>query len=224
MTPVKKIFTIAALSILPGVAAADDGDAVLDAWLERQATIKTWSADVTQVRNLQSLVQPLKSAGEVVFSRPQRFRWQLGEPPRTLAIGDGQQLLIAYPRLRQVERYRHGATEDPALQQVIDLLEVGFPSDAAAFHARYELLDFAAGEDSRRFDLRPRSADARRLLAGIALEIDEDWNLVASEFRFPDGSTIRNEFYGLRIDEPVDDGLFAFEAGDGWQVSEPLAQ
>jgi hypothetical protein len=86
------------------------------------------STYVQQTRKLRVLVRPLVATGHVVFAKPKRFRWQLGEPPRTLEIGTATELTVAYPRLRQVQRYRYGGDIDPALRQVLDLLEIGFPT------------------------------------------------------------------------------------------------
>lgn len=208
------------LSTLP--AAADSGSAALDAWLDRQVTITTWSADVTQVRTLAALKRPLEQRGHVVFARPQRFRWQLGVPPRTLAVGTPDGLSIAYPRLKKLERYPAGDDVDPALRQVIDLLEVGFPTSADKFHERYELLREESVADISVFRLRPRSAEARRLLREIALHVNLDGELVATEFLFEDQSTIRNEFHRRVLDGSVDEELFVLETGEGWEISEPL--
>ena len=64
----------------------DSSREFLNAWMDQQAKIKTWSADVVQIRNLKSLTRPLKSRGQVWFLQPNRFRWQLGDPPRTIAV------------------------------------------------------------------------------------------------------------------------------------------
>ena len=113
---------------------------------------------------------------------------------------------------------------DPALRQVIDLLEVGFPSSAEAFHARYELIAAEQRADIWDFLLLPRSEAARRLLDGIRLEVaGSGWQLIATEFEFPDGSRMRNSFSGLRVNEPVDESLFELTPGQDWLVSEPLA-
>ena len=60
----------------------------------------------------------------------------------------------------------------------IDLLEVGFPSDAEAFHARYELLETERRGALSSFLLAPRNPEARQLLRSIRLEVDEEGNLV----------------------------------------------
>ena len=136
-------------------AGIDSSREFLNTWMKEQAKIKTWSADVVQIRNLKSLVRPLKSRGRVWFQQPNRFRWQLGDPPRTIALRKNDELLIIYPRLKQVERFAVDEGIDPAWKQVLALLEVGFPSDAETFFARYELVSTKRMKKSWKFELRP---------------------------------------------------------------------
>jgi outer membrane lipoprotein-sorting protein len=212
----------AMLSVSASAVAADDS--ALNEWLDRQVAVETWAADVEQTRKLRALVKPLVAKGRVTFAQPQRFRWELGDPPRTLAVGTPQGLTVAYPRLRQAERYRYSDAVNPAMRQVLDLLEVGFPSSADAFHERYELLSAELGEASWRFELRPRDKDARRLLERVNIEVKTDsLDLASTEFVFPDGSLMRNDFGEPVIDAPLDDDLFTIEIGDDWEVEEPIA-
>lgn len=193
-----------------GVSAA--GSAALDRWLERQAVLETWSARVEQTRTLKSLARPLVSEGQVWFAQPNRFRWELGDPPRTIAVRAGDGLVVAYPRLGQVERYAYGEQEDPALRQALALLEVGLPADPEAFHARYELLEAERDGSAWRFTLQPRETQARRLLERVVLEISaEDSRLLATELDFPDESVMRNEFSGHRLDPELPADLFELD-------------
>jgi outer membrane lipoprotein-sorting protein len=197
----------------------------LDAWLLHQAEIQSWTADVVQIRELRSLVKPLETAGQVWFARPDRFRWQLGDPPRTVAIRSGEELVISYPRLRQLERYALGGELDPMWRYVLDLLEVGFPSDAASFHGRYDLSIAQAIPEGWRFRLQPSAEQARRLLEAVQIEVArEDLRLLATELIFPDGSRMKNRFSNHRIDPELAPALFEVEVGEDWQESSPLAK
>jgi outer membrane lipoprotein-sorting protein len=204
-------------------AGTDSSEEFLNAWLAQQAQVKTWSADVVQIRKLKSLVRPLKSRGQVWFEQPNRFRWQLGDPPRTIAVRKEEELLIIYPRLKQAERYSTGDDIDPAWKQVLSLLEVGFPSDAEAFFAQYQLLSTKKTKKSWKFELRPAAELARRLLDRVWVEASRrDFSLMATELVFPDGSTMRNEFIRRRLNPDLEEGLFDFEIDKGYQVVNPL--
>lgn len=212
------------VSLLATASPAWSSDDVrLAEWLEHQVKVETWSADVEQTRKLRALVKPLIATGRVVFAQPKRFRWQLGDPPRTLAIGTQDGLTVAYPRLKQVERYRYSDAISPSLRQVLDLLEVGFPSSADAFNERYALVEAQIDDEIWRFVLQPRDKDARRLLERVNIEVAaEDLRVLSTEFEFPDGSLMRNAFSNAVANEPVDDGLFGLEIPPDWEVVEPL--
>ena len=215
---------VVALAISSAAVAQGASDEALDRWLEKQAGIHTWSADVVQTRALPSLTRPLEATGRVWFAVPNRFRWQLGDPARTVAVRTADELLVVYPRLRQVERYAFSADLDPAWQQVLALLEVGFPSDAAAFHESYEVLKTESVDGAWQFHLRPNSAAARRMLDGVRIQVArDDYRLLATELVFPDGSTMRTDFSHHRIDPPMDDDLFVFSADwQDWSQVRPL--
>ncbi len=197
----------------------------LNAWLAHQANIRTWSADVVQIRNLRSLVRPLKSRGRVWFLQPNRFRWQLGDPPRTIAVRKNDELLIIYPRLKQIERFAGGEGVDPAWKQVLALLDVGFPSDAATFFARYEVVSTQQFKKAWKFELRPAAKAARRLLDRITIEISKrDFALLSTELTFPDGSTMQNRFIHRRLNPHLDEGMFDVKIEEGYTVVNPLAK
>lgn len=203
------------------VNAADDR-MFLDQWLAKQVTIKTWTADVIQTRKIKSLLRPLESKGQVWFVLPNQFRWQLGNPPRTIAVRNRQELLIAYPKLKQLERYPFDDINDPAMQQALALLDVGFPSNAEHFLARYELLSVTTAGEIRQFELQPKDEQARRLLVKVRLSVSTN-NLVlqSTELEFPDGSTMRNSFSQHKINIDIDESLFQLDTKD-YQVVEPL--
>src|ERR671923_542334 len=93
------------LVFLAWPAMAADSTGVLHAWLNAQTNIRTWSANVIQTRSLKSLAQPLTASGKVWFAAPNRFRWELGDPPRTIAVRQPDQMLVIYPRLKRLEKY-----------------------------------------------------------------------------------------------------------------------
>src|SRR5438876_12265453 len=88
-----------------GRLLASDTTSLLSAWLGSQNDVRSWFAEVIQTRTLKSLAQPLTATGRVWFAAPNRFRWELGNPPQTIALRQAEQMLVVYPRLKHVERY-----------------------------------------------------------------------------------------------------------------------
>ena len=111
---------------------------------------------------------------------------------------------------------------NPAMQQALALLEVGFPSDPAQFRARYELLSVTTAKGMHRFELQPKDKQARSLLTKVRLDVSADNTmLMATELEFPDGSIMRNAFSNYKLNVEIDKSLFHIDAKD-YQVVEPL--
>jgi outer membrane lipoprotein-sorting protein len=161
----------------------------------------------------------------VWFLQPNRFRWHLGDPPRTIAVRTEDALLIVYPKLKQVERYPIKDVSDPSWSQAMALLEAGFPSDANAFYERYELISITRTGNAWRFELRPAAKEAHRLIERVRFEVSaDDFILLATELVFPGGSSMRNEFSDHRLNLNLDKTLFEVQIGEDYQVVNPLKQ
>lgn len=204
--------------------AAQEPREILDAWLEHQATLETWSADVVQTRELAALSRPLEARGKVWFRQPNRFRWQLGDPPRTIAVRERDELVVVYPQLEQAERYALGGGMDPAWRQALALLEVGFPRDAEGFYAQYRPVSVETEDDRWSVTVEPVAKQALRLIERVRFEVARaDFTLLATELHFPGGSVMRNEFSNHRANPELDDALFEAPVEPGYTVSTPLA-
>ncbi|WP_339065463.1 outer membrane lipoprotein carrier protein LolA [Teredinibacter turnerae] len=220
-----KIFICLALTLCQTSQSSPD---LLDKWLAHQAKIEHWHADVVQIRHIKNLTRPLRQEGELWFIKPNRFRWQLGTPVRTLAVRNAEQLVIAYPKLKQAEKYPFANITDPAMRQILLLLEVGFPSDADQFRQQYTLLNSepltpAADNPVIEFQLQPAAVLARKLLDKVSLEVDTSgMQLKATHLYFGDGSVLTNEFHNAQYNEPFPKEKLDIDLS-GYSITEPLS-
>ncbi len=207
----------------PAALATSDGDTFLGLWLSAQSRLDSWSADLVQTRYLATLTRPLSTPGRVWFVAPDRFRWELGRPVKSVALRDGATLWILSPTLRRAEKYHmEGESAGPA-RDALALLDSGFPRDLEAFRRRFEVIDARETNGVWRFRMRPRSETARRLVPEMALEIGaNDGGLRATELRFTDGSRMRNEFTSARAGDAIDPQLFSPGVDATWKITEPL--
>ncbi len=194
------------------------------AWLAAQPNIRTWSADFVQTRTLKSLVQPLTATGHVWFAAPDRFRWELGHPPQTIAIRELHDLYVVYPRLKRAERYPlSGATGQ--WRDTLALLDAGFPRNEAEVESRYNVLALTNRDNTAEVILQPKSAAARRMMSQIRIAFStQDDSLRATELHFADGSTLRNDFTNAVLNPELEDSLFAPSLPSDYKVVEPLKQ
>ena len=209
-----------ALTVLSLQAA--DTNAIVNAWLASQTNLVTWQADFTQTRALSTLTQPLTARGRVWFSAPQRFRWELGEPPQTIAVRQPKEVLILYPRLKRAERYPLDAAAGGPWKDAMALLDAGFPRSRAELDAAFAIAVLTETNGLHTLALAPKSAAARKLMPEIQLTFSlKDKMLRATQLRFTDGSLLRNDFTNVVTNPKLDDTLFQPVIGADFKVSEP---
>jgi outer membrane lipoprotein-sorting protein len=205
------------------VAAAADTNALLDAWFSAQTTLHTWSAEFVQMRALRTLVQPLTATGRVWVAFPDRFRWELGEPAQTIALRRADELLVIYPRLKRVERYPLAGPANGPWHDAAALLEAGFPRSRGELEARFRVLAVTSTRDRFRVALQPKNAAARKLMPELGVEwCAQPFSLLATDMRFTDGSTLRNEFLRPLANPPLHPALFEFKPDADFTIVDPL--
>ena len=206
-------------------AQAFESNAVLHAWFRAQTNVHTWSADVVQTRALKSLAQPLTARGRVWFAAPNRFRWELGEPPQTLAVRQAEQMLVIYPRLNRAERYALDAKATGPWRDALMLMEAGFSRSLAERESRFQIVSLRETNQLFELTLQPKTAAARRLIPQIKIACGtNDFSLKVSELKFTDGSILRNEFTNAQINPQLDEALFSPPLGPDVKIVEPLGQ
>jgi outer membrane lipoprotein-sorting protein len=216
---VAAIFVLAAL---PHLAAAET-NSLLASWLAAQTNIQSWSADFVQTRSLKSLAQPLTATGHVWFAEPNRFHWELGKPPQTIAVKSGSSLLVIYPRLKRVERYPLNSDQGGQWRDALALLEAGFPRSEAELTARFKILSQTVRADECELALQPKSSAARKMMPEIKIAFHVGtFALLGTELQFADGSAMRNRFTNSVLNPKMDPELFAPKIGPEYKVLEPL--
>jgi len=211
------------LSVFGWQRAASGASSVLGAWLSSQTNIQTWSATVIQTRTLKSLTEPLRATGRVWFAAPDRFRWELGEPPRTIAVRRADEMLILYPNLKRVEKYPLAGNGTGPWRDTLALLEAGFPRSKAELESRFRVMGEQTIQGVYEVTLQPRSASARRLIPQILIAFGiDDFMLRATELQFADGSRMRNDFTNGVLNAKLEESIFAPNLDPTFKVIEPL--
>src|ERR1700722_4228632 len=192
------LFFVAAILLFcrpSALAQSQDLNALLSAWLNSQTNIQTWSADFTQIRTLKALTQPLTSTGHVWFAAPNRFHWELGHPPQTIAVRDADQLMVIYPKLKRAERYSLGGAAATEWKDTLALLDAGFPRSHAEVESRFNILSQQTANGIHTLTLQPKSETARKFMPQIKISFDTNsFALHSTELQFQDGSTMENIF------------------------------
>ena len=203
-------------------ARAAETHPALTAWLHAQTNLHTWSADVTQIRTLKTLAQPLTNRAHLWFAAPGRFRWEIGSPAQTIAVLQTNQMLVIYPRLKRAERYP--LTAQPGQwKEMLALLEAGFPRSQSDLEGPFKILACTGTNEIHHVTLQPKTVTARRLMPQITISFStNDFSLRATELQFTDGSTLRNEFKNAAFNPKIDDATFTPVVDPNFKITEPL--
>jgi outer membrane lipoprotein-sorting protein len=202
-----------------------DTNAVLDTWFAAQKNLRSWSADFVQMRMLKTLTQPLVTSGHVDFALPDKFRWELGKPARTIAVGGGGRMFVIYPLLKRAELYPLGPNAPKQWRDMMSLLQAGFPHSRREFEAQFQVLSLTETNGAWQLTLQPQSQFARQMMPELRLGLaTNSFELVSTEMTFVDGSRMRNDFTNAVLNPLLDDHLFDWQPPADFKVVEPLSQ
>lgn len=206
---------------LPLRAAVDR--ALVEKWLEQQSAFQSWSADLVQTRSLKALSQPLKTEGHVWFAQPKFFRWELGNPPQTIAVRQPDQVLLLYPRLKRVEKYDF-KTGGP-WKHALELLEAGFPRNYAEIETKFKVLNGQQTNDLYVISMEPKQAQAKRMIPQLRIGFStKTFALTFTELSLADGSSLRNDFSKPQVNPVIPDDIFKPQIPENYKVIEGALQ
>ena len=223
MKTIRLTLISAALLAAFGTARAADTNQLLQGWFQAQTNMHTWSADAVQTRALRNFSQPLVSTGKVWVAMPDRFRWELGQPPQTIAVREPKELVLIYPRLKRAEKYSLAGNQPGPWRDALALLEASFPRSRAQLESRFRVASVAETNGTVTVSLEPKSGFAKRFMKVVDVGFKStDFTPVFTELKFSDGSSMRNDFSQSVLNEPISDSLFRPELGGDYNISEPL--
>ena len=218
------LFALGIFSALQNLGA-DDTNSLLDAWFAAQGNLRTWSADFVQTRSLKTLTQPLVARGHLAFAMPNEFRWELGQPPQTIALRHGDEMFVIYPRLKRAERYPLGAATPTEWRDTMSLLQAGFPRDRKEFEAQFQIRSLTQTNGAWQLSLQPKSIFAKRMMPELRIDLaTNDFSLTGTELVFVDGSRMRNDFTNAVLNPTLDEKLFEWSPSADFKVVEPFKQ
>lgn len=191
--------------LLALTASVRADNAVLDAWLKRQATIESLETNFTQERKLPSLKDPVTTPGKLAFARPGRVRWQLGEPAATIALSDGTTLTLIDIAAKTARRI---AADSPQAARFSLLTGKAFQT-AADFHGMFDVTAHRIESGIHQYTLKPKDRRMRAQVPWVFLDIEPAKNeLRAMEMELQDKSRIRTLFHNPRFNTKPAPELF----------------
>lgn len=201
-----RMLLLATLACGAVFAHADDEAAVkrLTGLLDQAQTI---SGRFSQLTLDGSGTQLQETAGQMALKRPGLFRWHTDAPQEQLLVSNGQKVWLYDPDLMQVtiQALDQRLTNTPAL-----LLS----GDVSKIRENFDIT-FKEGGDVVDFILKPKAKDSLfdSLRLSFRKGVINDMQLIDSI-----GQRTNILFLGVKLNQPLEAGLFDFEVPEGADV------
>lgn len=187
-------------------------------WIARQSDFKGVSADFVQSRALRALKSPLKSEGKLWFKAPNFFRWELGQPAKTVVVSKDDYIYVINVAKKKAERTPVGTVSKNAGAAGFGMMSFPFAKNFADFQKQFETLGLSTEDTTCKLSVMPRDARAKKMLSAIKLDFStESGHLLAFEIVTKDGSSLRNEFSNVVLNPKIAPGTFDFDL-TGYEV------
>lgn len=133
---------------------------------ERQQSVVTLRAAVVQRKRHPLLKAEVVSRGILLFQRPNRLRWEVATPERTIIVIDGHDFLAYRPDRNEAER--RDLREDFGSRAALEFLTAGIGLVVADLEKRFQV-DLYREPGRVRLVLTPRSRMVGQFIASIAI-------------------------------------------------------
>lgn len=191
------------LLLAPQVLRADN--LPLETWLKRQSSISTLDCEFTQERKLPALKTPTTTPGRLSFLKPDKVRWQLGQPFATLVVSDGTTITLIDAASKTARRT--GVDSPQALRfSLMSGKSFGSPE---VFYQAFEVIEARVVDGIHQYTLKSKDRRIRTEIPWIFLDIDPTKNeLRALEMELKDKSRLRTIFHKPVFNSKLDDAHF----------------
>ena len=187
--------------------------APLKKWVTRQSEVRTVQADFTQTRSFHALRDPLASPGHLWFSAKDGFRWEIGDPPKTVVLKKGDTSLVIQPAKKRAEHIDPNGSPLP-------IMDFPLAKNYEDFDKKFEVQSVTVTGNRCHVELLPRDPQMRKFLEAFRLDFDmDDGHLVDFEMVLRDGSSLRNEFTNVRLNGKIDSYVFDYDL-TGYEVKD----
>ena len=184
----------------------------LKACFEAQNDLKSISADFTQTRALKTLKSPIAVKGHFWFAAPDRFRWQLGDPPKTIIIGTDNGTVFIQPLRKHASKNSLPNPENSANRQTFQMVGLSGAGTLEEFQKHMNVLSLKTSGTRCHLEMLPKDPATSRGLSSINLDFDAgsgQW--IGFEIVTREGSLIRTELNNVRTNSVIPGGVFDYD-------------
>ena len=187
-------------------------------WVANQQKLESLQAEFTQVRKLRTLKKPLESDGTFWFQAPDQFRWEIGDPARTIAVHDGDELTVIDTAKEKAEVVDTGNDLEDSRSRLSAFFDLSVPQTWDAFQEMLNVDSVERDGSSWVAHLTPKDRKQIRGVRSLAFRLDDKaTQLLAFTLVFRDGSTLQTAFRNVQRDADIESGKFSVSL-DGLEV------
>jgi len=202
------VLLLASVLLAPGASRADVDFSLIERWLATNSGVGSLRIDFTQTRTMRALEIPIEQTGTLWLDYgSDRFRWQTGDPPQTIVIGRGDEMVIMRTPRQRYERRRvgEGGGGGPG---GVGALAGGFPRTVEEFRRKYRVLDTSRRDNTFRIVTRPRGESGRGVETFTFVVEAGGFRLLGMEIDLEDGSSVDTVFDRVQLNPRLPPQLF----------------
>lgn len=196
--------------------SASDAHSILEKWIKSTQNVRSIQADFDQVRYLKNVSRPLVKQGKLWMEKPNRFRWQVGEPPLMLAVHakDGSFVFLdtREKKARVWSREALLAQEQQGKEQGIAMMSGSFNASLADFDKRFEIQSAAPVPDQEgvwKIEMTLRDRQAAAFVKSMSFTLGTtDGTLRSFSINMRDGSRFETNVRSYHLNQAVDASVF----------------
>jgi len=211
------------LSFICGPAAANQGEArkVMAEWIEAQQSTEAVEVEFVQDRRLRGLRKPMRSAGKFWLVKSGNMRWQIGDPPKTIAVYDKETVTVVRPAKGEYKQRQLVATEEGSETERM-FLQTGLPTSLEQFEkfaTVHGLTEVAVNPALTGVVLKLKDKKAASAVDRLVLYIDRKRQMLAGyEIAFRDKSEVVTQFSKIVKKESIPASTFGVDVSGLKQV------
>ncbi|MDF1812854.1 MAG: outer membrane lipoprotein carrier protein LolA [Verrucomicrobiales bacterium] len=187
---------------------------IVERWLQTNAGTTSLKVDFIQSRALKAIKSPLVQSGTLWLDyATNQFRWQLGEPAKTIVVSKGEKIAVIRTPLKRVE-FRDPNEASAGSSSGFSGLTKGFPKTMQEFLERYRILDIVKKGNAYEIVTQPLGADGEGV-SRFGFIIDQQRFLLKGlVIALKDGSSITTTFQRVDRNSPINPIVFNPDLSD----------
>ncbi|HTZ16965.1 MAG TPA: outer membrane lipoprotein carrier protein LolA [Dissulfurispiraceae bacterium] len=183
---------------------------------ERQKILETFKtlhkdmhsifALVSQEKQIAALKKKVVVQGTVTMAKPNRLKWDVIKPERSVTVIDGETMTVYHPDIKEAQVY--DLSDQLIARNAMSFFSTAMSGNLAEMEERFTVSIFRTDGEVV-FRLVPISKIVRRYLAAVVIHYDEKSALPKGfEMSTPKGDKTITRIAGIKVNPELDPGTF----------------